>query len=310
MTGWSKARVLVIKHGALGDFLLSIGPMQAIRQHHPEARLTLLTRPAFRDLGAATGLFDEILTDDQPSLMNPLGLLRLRSVLRRSGADRVYDLQTSNRTAWYFRLCGPDAPDWSGKVAGSSLRHRYPADHRMHTLERQRDQLGIAGIHDVPLADLAFLEGDIDGFGLPDRIAILIPAASPDRPAKIWPSDRFAELARSLITRGLCPVVVGGTDATGIARLILEGAPGTIELTGRTSFGQLAALARRAEFAVGNDTGPTHLISLAGCPTLALFGADSIPEKTGPVGPGAQVVQAESLEQITVADVLERFTAA
>jgi ADP-heptose:LPS heptosyltransferase len=310
MTGQAKSRVLVIKHGALGDFLLSVGPMQAIRRHHPDARLTLLTRPAYRDLGAATGVFDEVLTDDQPGLMNPLGLLRLRSVLRRAGADRIYDLQTSNRTAWYFRLCGPAAPDWSGKVAGSSHRHVYPADHKMHTIERQRDQLAIAGLHDVPLADLGFLDGDIDEFNLPDRLAILIPAASPDRPAKRWPSERYAELARGLISRGLSPVIVGGTDATGIARQISEAAPGTVDLTGRTSFGQLAAIARRAQLAVGNDTGPTHLISLAGCPTLALFGAVSRPEKTGPVGSGARVVQAESLEQIAVADVLASLPSA
>ncbi|MCR9178157.1 MAG: glycosyltransferase family 9 protein [Alphaproteobacteria bacterium] len=310
MTERPKARVLVIKHGALGDFLLSIGPMQAIRRHHPEARLTLLTRPAYRELGEATGLFDDVLADDQPGLANPLGLLRLRSVMRRTGADRIYDLQTSGRTGWYFRLCGPGAPEWSGKVAGSSHRHVYPGDHRMHTIARQRDQLAIAGLQEVPLADLAFLDGDIDGFDLPERIAILIPAASPERPAKCWPPERYAALATALIARGLSPVAVGGTDAAGSARRIVEAAPGTIDLTGRTSLGQLAALARKAEWAVGNDTGPTHLISLAGCPTLALFGGDSDPDKTGPVGPHARAVQAEALEQIAVADVLAAMPSA
>ena len=154
------------------------------------------------------------------------------------------------------------------------------------------------------------MDGDIDEFNLPDRLAILIPAASPDLPAKRWPSERYAELARGLISRGLSPVIVGGTDATGIARQISEAAPGTVDLTWRTSFGQLAAIARRAQLAVGNDTGPTNLISLAGCPTLALFGAVSRPEKTGPVGSGARFVQAESLEHIAVADVLASLPSA
>ena len=174
----------------------------------------------------------------------------------------------------------------------------------MHTIERQRAQLAIAGILDVPLADLSFLDGDISDLSLPDRIAVLIPSASPDRPAKLWPGERYAELALALIARGLSPVIIGGSDAKAVSQKITEAAPGTIDLTGRTSLGQLAAVARRAELAIGNDTGPTHLISLVGCPTIALFGGDSNPEKTGPVGPAARVVRAEALEQLTVADVL------
>jgi ADP-heptose:LPS heptosyltransferase len=304
MNARPKERVLVIKHGALGDFLLSIGPMQAIRRHHPKAHLTLLTRPAYCDLGAASGLFDEILVDDQPGLLNPFALFRLRAMLRQSGAGRVYDLQTSNRTAWYFRLSGPDAPDWSGKAPGCSLRHLYPPDHRMHTVDRQRAQLAIAGLDDVPLADLGFLDGDIDSFGLPDRIALLIPAASAERPAKRWPMERYAELADALMARGLTPVVVGGPDAAEIGRQIAQSAPGAIDVTGRTSLGQLAAFARRSELAVGNDTGPTHLISLVGCPTLAVFGADSTPEKTGPVGLGSKIVQSADLAELETRDVL------
>src|SRR3546814_3947592 len=93
----ARSRILVIKLGALGDFLMALGPMQAIRRHHPDAELVLLTRQAYRDLGRATGLFAEIWVDPAPR-WNPLAWLRWRAKLRSGGFVRVYDLQTSDRS--------------------------------------------------------------------------------------------------------------------------------------------------------------------------------------------------------------------
>ena len=118
-------RILVIKLGALGDFLFAVGPMQAIRRHHRDADLVLLTRPAYRPLAAASGLFDEIWDDPAPRL-NPVRMAGLCPRLRHGRFERVYDLQTSDRSAAYFRLFWPGpVPEWSGKVAGASHRHVY-----------------------------------------------------------------------------------------------------------------------------------------------------------------------------------------
>ena len=72
-------RILVIKHGALGDWVLATGCFAAIRRHHPSARITLLTTPAFADWGTLCPWFDEVWTDDRPSLFaKPLAWVRLR----------------------------------------------------------------------------------------------------------------------------------------------------------------------------------------------------------------------------------------
>lgn len=299
-----RPRILVIKLGALGDFLMAIGPMQAIRRHHPDAELVLLTREAYRDLGAATGLFDEIWIDPAPR-WNPIAWRRWRSRLRGGGFRRVYDLQTSDRSAGYFRLFGRGAvPEWSGKVAGSSHRHVYPPDHRMHTIERQREQLAIAGIAEVPLPDLSFLDGDLSGFGLPARIALLIPGSSPERLDKRWPAVRYGAVAAHLAARDIIPVIVGGPAETDAAAAIRAVEPRAVDLAGRTDLGQLAALARRAELAVGNDTGPAHLVAMAGCPTFALFSAASDPVKTAPRGAAVYQVYADVLADLPVERVI------
>jgi ADP-heptose:LPS heptosyltransferase len=297
-------RVLVIKLGALGDFLLALGPMQAIRRAYPSARITLLTRPAYRDLAEGSGLFDEIWIDPAPRL-NPLAWLALRRKLRGGRFQRVYDLQTSDRSAAYFRLLGGAAgPQWSGKVPGCSHRHVYATPSSLHTVERQRAQFAIAGIGDVPLSDLGFLDAPIAD-RLPARpFALLIPGASPGRPAKRWPAERFGALAARLDAQGLGSAVAGTEGEGGLAQTIQAAAPEALDLTGATSLSELAAFARAARLVIGNDTGPTHLAALAGAPTLALFSADSDPGRTGPRGPHTRWLRRDDLGDLEVEAVM------
>ena len=199
------------------------------------------------------------------------------------GYDLVYDLQTSERSSRYFFLAG--RPAWSGIAPGCSLPHANAARDAMHTLERQREQLEMAGVADFPPPDLSWLAGDQD-VDLPDRFALLVPGAAPHRPRKRWPADRFGELAIVLAARGITPVVLGTAAETPLAVTIRHACPNTIDLTGRTTIESIAGLARRAALAVGNDTGPMHLITAIGCPCVVLFSAESDPALTAPRGPG------------------------
>jgi len=291
-------RVLVIRLGALGDFVLSFGPFAAIRAHHPIARVTLLTTPPFAELARRSPWFDEVWTDGRPSWREPGALWDLARRLRAAGFGRVYDLQTSSRSSRYRWLVGRRA-EWSGIAAGASHPHANPDRDSMHTLERQREQLALAGIAPFPAPALDWLEADLARFGLPDRFGVLIPGASPLRPGKRWPAERYAELAAA---EG--PVaILGGPAERAIAATIREAAPAALDLTGRTSFFEIAAIGRRAAWAVGNDTGPTHLVAVAGCPTLALFGADSDPALCAPRGPAARVLRHVPLADLPVARV-------
>ena len=80
------------------------------------------------------------------------------------------------------------------------------------------------------------------------------------------------------------------------------------DLTGRTNFAQLAAMGARAAIAVGNDTGPTHLIAAAGAPTIALFSAASDPALCAPRG-HVTVLRAPDLAELTVETVLRNVLA-
>lgn len=296
-------RILVIKLGALGDFVLAFGPFGAIRAHHPGAEITLLTTRPFVAMAERAPWFDRVEADARPAWWDLSGLVQLRRKLQ--GFDFVYDLQTSGRSSHYFRLAG--RPGWSGIARGASHPHANPARNRMHTLERQRDQLEAAGLRDFPEPDLNWLTEA--GPALPAPYALLAPGAAPHRPEKRWPASRFGGLARTLEQRGVRPVVVGTAADAPLAAEIQAECPQALDLTGRTTLFELAGTAARAAFAVGNDTGPMHLAASVGCRSLVLFSGASDPALTAPRGLGRAGVTV--LRERNLADLpLERVAAA
>ncbi len=298
----------MIKLGALGDVVLALGPMAAIRNHHRGARITLLTTAPFRALAEACPYVDDVWIDQRPGFANPAGIWRLRRRLIGGGFDRVYDLQTSDRSSFYHTLMGPGRrPDWSGIARGASHPHANPDRDRMHTIDRQRDQLAMAGIDHVSAPDLSWAESDIGRFGLAPDFALLVPGGSAHRPAKRWPVAHYAALAVMLAQRGLQPVVIGSASERDLAQAILKAAPGAVDLTGRTQILDLAALGRAARHAIGNDTGPMHLFAVAGTPSTVLFSAASDPAITAPRGASVTILQRESLADLSVGEVAARL---
>ena len=295
----SASEILVIKLAALGDFAQAFEPFAAIRAHHPGARITLLTTPPYAGLARRAPWFDAVWEDGRPAARDLRGLLRLARRLRAARFGRVYDLQTSSRSSRYRLFVGGRA-EWSGIARGASHPHANPLRDGMHTVERQHEQLRMAGITAFPAPDLGWLDADLSALSLPARFALLVPGAAPMRPGKRWPVERFAALAAGL---GLPAMVLGGKGEAGLAAAILAAAPTARDLTGRTDFAMIAALARGAAFAIGNDTGPMHLIAACGCRSLTLFGDDSDPALCAPRGEAVATLRHSPLSALTVAKV-------
>ncbi|HLI10896.1 MAG TPA: glycosyltransferase family 9 protein [Alphaproteobacteria bacterium] len=304
MTG-RRQRILVIKLGALGDFVQALGPMAAIRRHHAAAHIVLLTTAGFAGLARASGYADEVWLDDRPTLLAFAHWFSLRRRLRAARFDRVYDLQTAERTNWYYRLLGPGPrPEWSGIAPGCSHPHANPARNAMHTLDRQAEQLRMAGIADVPPPDLSWARAEISGLRPPAPYALLVPGGAAHRPEKRWPVERYAALAQVLATRGVTSAVLGTGAERPLARTIRAACATAWDLTARTSLEQIATLARGAAMAIGNDTGPMHLIAAAGCPALVLFSAASDPALCAPRGGNITILRRDRLAALTLEAVL------
>ena len=299
-----KEQILVIKHGALGDIILATGPMAAIRKQHLTAHITVLTTRPFADLLGRSPYVDEVWCDSRPKLWQVGRMLMLSRKLRSRKFSWVYDLQTSSRSSLYWHLMRSPKPDWSGIAAKASHRHDTPHRTSSHTVTRQKEQLALAGIYQVPLPDVSWLEEDISGFALDNPFVLLIPGGSAHRPEKRWPADHFVSLAQKLVEKELQPVLTGTKAEEKVLKHIHKAVPECINLCGKTSFAQLASLGRQAKGVVGNDTGPVHLIAATRCPTVVMFSSASNPALCAPRGEHVQVLQKPDLADLPVRNVM------
>lgn len=305
MNSRPRENILVIKLSALGDFIMSFAAFAAIRRAHADAKITLLTTKSFVSMAEKSGWFDEIIVDARPKIFDIPGWLELRRKLRTGNFKRAYDLQTNDRTNFYYRLFFPGPyPEWAGKAFGAKFRHHGAERETLHAWDMRREQLRIAGIPETPFPDLTWLDADIARYNLPEKFVLICAGAAPTRPLKRWPPSHYAELCKYLLSQNLTPVLIGADAEKEINAEIKSAASGVIDLTNQTNLFDIAALARHAAGAVGNDTGPMHLIAAAGCPALSLFSNDSLPSHSRPMGPRTAFLQRDNLTDLKPEEVI------
>lgn len=303
-----RPHILVIKLSALGDFIQALGPMAAIRKAHKDAHITLLTTKPFAGFAEECGYFDDVWIDTRPKLLNLKSWATLRQKLNTGKFTRVYDLQNNDRTALYFKLFKTgNRPEWVGAAPGASHRNASPERTAGHAFDGHIQTLGLAGITNVKVDSLEWMKGDLSTFALKTPYVLLIPGSAPERPEKRWPADKYGRLAKMIASMGYQPVLIGTQAESDATQIIAQSCPESLDLTGRTNLHQIATLARKAAAAIGNDTGPMHLIGATGCPCLVLFSGHSDPVRHAPKGDNVDVLQKNELKDLKSEEVIKNF---
>ncbi len=293
------ANILVIKLSSLGDLFFALPAFQAIRRHHAGDRLVLLTGARFVPLMQRTGLFDDVWGDRRPRWWQIGALLDLRQRLRGGAFDLVYDLQWSQRSDLYLGLLKQARTFGVTPQAGMVYAGRRD---RKPIRQRQAEFLRLAGIANVPAPDLGFLAADTARYDLPARFALLAPGSSKANLDRRWPLSCFATLARGLLEQGLTPVLLCGPDERDLAAGLKAAVPAVRDID--SNLDEIASLARQAAVVIGNDSGPTHLAALAGCPVVLLVGPATDPEKQRPLGDAVRVLHRVPLAELPAEEVL------
>jgi ADP-heptose:LPS heptosyltransferase len=291
-------RFLVLFFGDLGDTLLAVPALRALRSTYPHARITLLTKPLPGSIASSLGLVDSVIEVDKhvfdrpASVLNPRtwpGLFRLYLRIRRERATSailLHHLVTRWGTMKYAVLM---------LASGAAVRAGLDNGRGVFLTRRVRDR-GFGARHEAEYClDVASLVGAHGGVTLEapvtdadrewaatvlapvDSARSLIavhPGAGWYGPGRRWSPSHFVSAAR-LIGRVLpATFVVVGTEAErGEANEVLAHlGPETIDLVGKTSVGQLAAVLERCRTVIGNDAGVGHLAAAAGTPAVTVFG--------------------------------------
>ncbi len=198
-------------------------------------------------------------------------------------------------------------PEWSGIFPGCDFHYRVPSVYSDHILNISANQLKIAGILTVPQPDLSWLKTDIHSLSLPLQYFLLIPGTSPGQDHKKWPAPFYGKVAQFLAGKGYIPVIIGTLQEQKEWDTIHDLCPQAISLLGKTKLFDIPEIARHAQGALGNDTGPMHLCYFSGCPSLYLFSHSSGVNLCGPTDGMSKVLKKDNLNDLSVQDVIENL---
>jgi len=304
--------LLVIRPTALGDVARTVPCLATLRRAYPQARIDWLVHAGYRDAVAAHPMLDGVIPFERKTLGGLpwrvaawAELAALTGRLRRAEApsafagphgsaryDAVYDLQGLARSALFTRVTGArerhgfaDAREHA--PLGYNRRHRVAAG--PHTVDRMLGLLEAAG-HE-PVADMRLYVPDDAAAWAADWLAeqgiepggYLCLAPTAQWPAKCWPVDRYAELARGLIDSGAVAdraVILAAPHEAAAVQPLLD-ALGRRAVHPDTSVGRLMAVLARARLLIANDSAPLHLAVGLGTPFVAIYGPTD-PAEVGP----------------------------
>jgi heptosyltransferase-1 len=317
--------ILVIDFGQLGDVVLSLPALGAVRKRFPKARITVAVGKPGAEVVALSGFADETLVVDRVGLRDgfkPLSVLRIFQMVKEVRAkkfDFVIDLHSLSETNLLGFLSGAPKRLFSRRpgrsldyLANFHPRPPVETDHRKrHLIDRYLDvlrPLEIENADRIPTlktrpADAASLERILikakADAGAP--LVGLFPGAG--HPSRRWPLEQFASLADFLIRNDEVRVLVFvGPEERAFIKDIRKQFPPSIVILEQLTIPQLAAAQARLAAFVSNDTGPMHIASAVGTPVVLLLDKRA-PESYLPQGDRHRVIYNSVIEDITVDEV-------
>jgi ADP-heptose:LPS heptosyltransferase len=280
--------LLALRALQIGDLLVAVPALRALRRAHPEHRLVLATTAALAPLVDRTGGVDALLPTPDPISVAWTGPAPDVAVnLHGTGPQSHQALDALNPGRRIGFRCPQAGPGWEGP-AWDAVAAAHP-----HERARWCALLQAAGIPADP-GDLRLLPPRETAAG---STPILVhPGAAFG--AKRWPVDRFAAVAAALDGPSAPVLVTGSAAERDLAGAVgaAAGLPGDRVLAGRTDLGALCDLVARAALVVSGDTGIAHLASAYGTPSVVLFGPVD-PAQWGPPADGPHVALARPAQR-------------
>lgn len=298
-------RVLIIRPSALGDVCRTVPVLASLRRAYPNARIDWLVQDGFADaIRHHPGLTNvvpfarrETGTALKSGRAAPLrGLLRS---LREPRYDFVIDAQGLFRSgffAWATRAPRRVGYANARELGWLGVNERYTVPRNLHSVDRMLELIRLAGVEPIPDMRLYAPPDDRSTIAadpsFSEPYAVIAPTSR--WPGKLWPADRFAEVARTLLAHGLPRIVLVGSQSerTQIAPLLELAAKDNriLDLVGRTSIGRLMAVIERASLVIALDSAALHMAVGFDRPIVALFGPTRA-ELVGPYKHDADVIQ-------------------
>ena len=292
--------ILVVKIAGMGDTVLMLPALKALREAYPRSKISALVTPLSKGILVNQPVLDDVIIYDiSEQGKGVMGLANIILGLRRREFDLVIDFDQpfylssifSYSTGASTRVGYSNLP-----ARGRLLTRKVVLDDKKHACDSFADLVRSLGVNFsiedleqvwVPEADSRYVRNWLEKVEIleDDFVVGIHPGSGGNMVSRRWRMERFAELADKLSEVYEAKVVItGGASELGLARdlsHLMKSTP--IVAAGQISVGQLAELISKLNLYISNDTGPMHISAAMGTPTIGLFGPDT-PVRYGPYG--------------------------
>jgi len=279
-------KIAVLRANGLGDYIVALPALEALRAAYPDAEIVLLGTAWHRAfLAGRPGPVDRVVlvpasrgvNGGEDAEEDPAALDRFFAEIRRERFDLALQLHGGGRhsnplvlrlgTRVTAGLRAPDAPP---------LDRWLPYVYFQHEVLRYLEVVGLVGAGAVTLQPrLAVTEADLaESYRVVPETAAPLVALHPGArdPARRWPPEKFALVGDALTAAGARVVVTGAEDERDVVAAVLDAMRAeAVDACGHLSLGGLAGLLARCRVVVANDTGPRHLAEAVGAATVGIF---------------------------------------
>ncbi len=297
--------ILVIKHGSLGDIFLSIGAIQTIRNHYPNARLILLTQSNYKKILINLPDVDTILEDDRGFVIQ--STIKLIRYIQKYQINLIIDLQNSSRTQLYnfFSKIFTDT-----KILSARKFSTYPYKQKplglQHITDNHKEQLKKIGIDNYQISNLNWMikNNKID---IEKPYVIFIPGASKIGDYKKWPSNYFGKIANYLANKNYDIYLTGSNLDEDVINEIIKICPMAKNKINESKIDDFYDLCLKSSLIISNDTGPAHIAGLSNQHLIWLANDNKISFSCHPLGRNVHKIKSKSVKDINPNEVIKKI---
>ena len=307
MNSFNLKKILIIKHGSLGDVISSTSAIYDIKNHFRDCKISILTTKNYQNFFKDSNLIDEILIDDRKNILRSISIVKKIIKLK---FYMVIDLQNSQRTFFYemiIRLFSRSKINGTGIFA----THRFKNNHKKlsSVIEGLSDQIELLNIKTSRKPYLDWLNNKSFDFNQLSnkRFFIINPGCSLKNSQKKWPALNYSKICSYLISKDILPIIIGYDQDRQDIKKIEKQEPRVLNLLDKSPLDVVFQLSKKAIGAISNDTGPAHLIAASGCKLHLILSNFSNINTVTPQGKNVSFTQKKNINNIFSEDIIQKL---
>ena len=296
-------KILLIKHGSLGDIVFALEPILSIHKKFNNSVIDLVTEEKFIPFFKKIKMFDQFLIDNRAGFLPSFSLIRK---IIKGKYDLIIDLQNSKRTNFYHFFTKIFS---RSRINGSRsfVHDRYviPVQGKESPTQGLYNQLKLIDI-DQSENDFSWLASDIENKNIENKeVVMVIPGVSKSGVAKQWSPSKYQQLCSILESKGYYICLVGTKNDLPSLQPILDGCKNIINLIDKSPPEIIYTVASKSKLIISNDTGPGHIAALSKVNTLWLALDNNVTKSNLGFGKNSFLLLKNKMEDLKVNEALD-----